>query len=115
MNKPNPHVRGISDTDRWVAYFRARETQRSDALFHDSYAERLTGERGLQIANTVRERNKQECAWVAQTYLVDKLLSREIKEGDEANVKPRGRSRCHAVPYAAVSNCSVGGNGVERT
>ena len=50
----NLTVRGVSDTARWVAYFRALETQRPDALFRDPYAERLAGEHGFQIANTLR-------------------------------------------------------------
>jgi methyltransferase (TIGR00027 family) len=74
-------VRNISDTARWVAYFRARETQRSDALFRDPYAERLAGDRGFQIANTLPEGNKHEWAWVARTYLFDKFLYDQIQKG----------------------------------
>src|SRR5487761_365054 len=81
MNEPNPPVRNISDTARWVAYFRARESQRADALFRDPYAERLAGELGFQIANTLPDGNKHEWAWVARTYLFDQFLSREIHEG----------------------------------
>jgi methyltransferase (TIGR00027 family) len=81
MNDQNLTVRGISDTARWVAYFRARETQRPDALFRDPYAERLAGERGFQIANTLPDGNKHEWAWVARTYLFDQFLSRAIQEG----------------------------------
>lgn len=77
----NFSVRSISDTARWVAYFRARETERADALFHDPYAERLAGEHGFQIANTLTDGNKHEWAWVARTYLFDQFLSREIQEG----------------------------------
>lgn len=74
-------VRNISDTARWVAYFRALETKRPDALFRDPYAERLAGELGFHIANTLPDGNKHEWAWVARTYLFDEFLSREIKEG----------------------------------
>jgi methyltransferase (TIGR00027 family) len=81
MSEQNSDVRTISDTARWVAYFRARETQRPDALFRDPYAERLAGERGFQIANTLPEGKKHEWAWVARTYLFDKFLLREIQEG----------------------------------
>jgi len=81
MTEPNPQVRNISDTARWVAYFRARETQRPDALFRDPFAERLAGERGVQIANSLPEGNKHEWAWVARTYLFDRFLSREIQDG----------------------------------
>lgn len=81
MNESNAPVRNISDTARWVAYFRARETERPDALFRDPYAVRLAGDRGFQIANTLPEGNKHEWAWVARTYLFDKFVSREIQEG----------------------------------
>jgi methyltransferase (TIGR00027 family) len=74
-------VRNISDTARWVAYFRARETQRPDALFRDPYAERLAGESGSQIANALAEGNKQEWAWTARTYLFDTFLMAEIQAG----------------------------------
>jgi methyltransferase (TIGR00027 family) len=81
MSESGAPVRNISDTARWVAYFRARETRRPDALFHDRYAERLAGERGTKIAETLSEGNKQEWAWVARTYLFDKFLLREIQNG----------------------------------
>ena len=81
MTELNSSVRNISDTARWVAYFRARETERPDALFSDPYAERLAGERGFQIANTLPEGNKHEWAWVARTYLFDKFLAVEILKG----------------------------------
>ena len=81
MSDESSFVRNVSDTARWVAYFRARETERADALFRDPYAERLAGEHGFQIANTLADGNKHEWAWVARTYLFDQFLAREIKAG----------------------------------
>lgn len=81
MTEQNVTVRGVSDTARWVAYFRALETLRPDALFRDPYAERLAGEHGFQIANTLADGNKHEWAWVARTYLFDQFLSRAIQDG----------------------------------
>jgi methyltransferase (TIGR00027 family) len=81
MIETNSSVRNISDTARWVAYFRARETERPDALFRDPFAERLAGKRGFHIANTLPEGNKHEWAWVARTYLFDKFLFAEIQNG----------------------------------
>ena len=43
-------ISNVSDTARWVAVYRARESARPDALFHDPYAELLAGERGRAIA-----------------------------------------------------------------
>src|SRR5579885_2155925 len=81
MTNAQPLVRGVSDTARWVAYFRARETQRADALFRDPFAERLAGEQGFQIAATLPDGNKHEWAWVARTYLFDHYLTRAIRNG----------------------------------
>jgi methyltransferase (TIGR00027 family) len=74
-------VRGVSDTARWVAYFRALETERPDALFRDPYAKRLAGEHGFRIANSLPDGNKHEWAWVARTYLFDQFLRRSIHDG----------------------------------
>jgi methyltransferase (TIGR00027 family) len=81
MNQQNLTVRGVSDTARWVAYFRAKETQRADALFRDPFAERLAGEHGFHLANTLPDGNKHEWAWVARTYLFDQFIARAIQDG----------------------------------
>jgi methyltransferase (TIGR00027 family) len=46
-------LRNVSDTARWVAYLRALESERSDALFRDPLARRLAGERGRQITKSL--------------------------------------------------------------
>lgn len=74
-------VENISDTARWAAVFRARENERPDALFHDPFAERLAGQRGFEIANTLPDGNKHEWAWVTRTYLFDQFLTRELQRG----------------------------------
>jgi methyltransferase (TIGR00027 family) len=81
MSEQNLTVRGVSDTARWVAYFRALESERPDALFRDPFAERLAGEHGLQLANNLVDGKKHEWAWVARTCLFDQFLSRAIHEG----------------------------------
>ena len=74
-------VRNISDTARWAAVFRANETERPDAMFHDPYAARLAGALGVDIANTLPEGKSHAWAWVARTYLFDKFIEREIEQG----------------------------------
>lgn len=74
-------VRNISDTARWAAYFRAQETKRPDALFRDPYAERLCGQHGIDIANTIPDGNKHAWAWVTRTYLFDRLITQELEQG----------------------------------
>jgi methyltransferase (TIGR00027 family) len=74
-------VRNISDTARWAAVFRARETERPDALFRDPFAERLAGKMGVDIANTLPEGNSHPWAWVARTYLFDQFIAQELAQG----------------------------------
>ncbi len=74
-------VRNISDTARWAAVFRARETERADALFRDPYAERLAGKMGVDIANTLPEGNRHAWAWVTRTYLFDQFITQELQQG----------------------------------
>ena len=97
MDETKSSVRNISDTARWVAYFRALETKRPDALFRDPFAERLAGEHGFQIANSLPQGNKHEWAWVARTYLFDQFVSREIQAG--ANLVLNLAAGLDARPY----------------
>jgi methyltransferase (TIGR00027 family) len=81
MNDPEAGVRNVSDTARWMAYFRAMESRRPDALLSDPYAEALAGERGFQIANILSQGNKQEWSWATRTYLFDSFISRLLQDG----------------------------------
>ena len=74
-------VRNISDTARWAAYFRAEETKRPDALFRDRFADRLCGQHGVAIANTLPDGNKHAWAWVTRTYLFDQFIDQELRQG----------------------------------
>jgi len=74
----SPAIRNISDTARWVAYYRAMETERPDAIFRDPYARKLAGERGEQIVNTLRGGKRQSWAMVVRTALVDDMLLRTL-------------------------------------
>lgn len=47
MSSANP-IRNISDTALWVAVYRARESEHPGALFHDPYARKLAGDRGME-------------------------------------------------------------------
>lgn len=74
-------ARNISDTARWAAYFRAEETRCPDAIFRDPFAERLCGQHGVDIANTLPEGNKHAWAWVTRTYLFDHFITQELQQG----------------------------------
>jgi methyltransferase (TIGR00027 family) len=46
-----PLLDDISDTARWVAHYRALESERPNAIFRDPFARRLAGDRGRAIAD----------------------------------------------------------------
>ena len=76
-----PLIRNISDTARWAAVFRARETERSDALFRDPFARKLAGERGEQIAKAMTMHERNAWSWVMRTYLFDRYIARGLSAG----------------------------------
>jgi methyltransferase (TIGR00027 family) len=80
MTSPEPLIRNVSDTARWAADYRARETERPDALFRDPFAARLAGERGREIAR-LPEQQRNSWAWTMRTVLFDRLLAAEIEGG----------------------------------
>jgi methyltransferase (TIGR00027 family) len=74
-------IRSVSDTANWVAYHRATESERPDAIFRDPYARRLAGRRGELVG---RKLHQNAWAIAIRTYLFDEmvrgLLSREAVE-----------------------------------
>jgi len=74
-------VENISDTARWVAFFRAEESERPDAVFHDTFARRLAGEKGEQIANAIEFSRKNSWSFVARTYLFDEFVKQHVEQG----------------------------------
>ena len=81
VSESDPVIRNVSDTARWTAAFRARETERPDALFRDPLARKLAGERGESIARQVTFGTKHTWSWITRTYLVDRFLEDEIQRG----------------------------------
>jgi len=77
----SPLVENISDTARWVAFFRAEESERPDAVFHDPFARRLAGEKGEQIANAIEFSKKNSWSFTARTYLFDEYISQHVATG----------------------------------
>jgi methyltransferase (TIGR00027 family) len=76
-----PLIRNISDTARWVAIFRAEESERPDAIFHDPFARKLAGERGEQIANAITFTKQNSWSFVARTYLFDEFIKQHVELG----------------------------------
>jgi methyltransferase (TIGR00027 family) len=83
MSETESKIRNISDTARWVAVYRARETERTDAVFRDPFARRLAGERGEQIATSMSFAEKNSWPFVARTWLIDQLISTQVRQGTD--------------------------------
>ena len=83
MNPPDSQIRNISDTARWVAVYRARETERRDAVFRDPFARKLAGEHGEQIAVSIPFMEKNSWPMVARTWLTDRLIMEQVRQGAE--------------------------------
>ena len=81
MSPAEPLVRNVSDTARWVAVFRAIESERPDAVFRDPYARRLAGERGEQIAAAIPFSGRHLWSWTARTWLIDQFILQEVRQG----------------------------------
>jgi len=81
MAQAEPLIRNISDTALLAAVYRARETERQDALFRDPLARRLAGKRGDQIADSIPFSNRNAWAWVTRTYLYDQLIAEQCQQG----------------------------------
>src|SRR5256885_9231682 len=79
-------IENISDTARWVAAFRAGETERPDALFHDPFARRLAGERGYELARKLRGGQMVALAMAVRTRVIDEMLTEAIAAGADTVV-----------------------------
>ena len=83
MSRPEPLIRNISDTARWVAVYRARETERPDALFRDPFARRLAGTRGEEIAAGLGKRAPMDWPFTTRTYLFDTFVADHVRAGGD--------------------------------
>ncbi len=74
-------IEHISDTARWVAVYRAMETERPDAIFSDPFARRLAGERGEEIVDTLKRGRQMAWAMIVRTAVFDEVIMEKIKGG----------------------------------
>ena len=74
-------IESISDTARWVAIYRAMETERPDALFKDPYARQLAGSRGEEIVRTVPRGRSMAWPMIVRTQVLDEMILKCIGEG----------------------------------
>lgn len=71
-------IEHISDTARWVAVYRAMETERPDAIFRDPFARRLAGPRGEEIVGSIRRGRSSAWAMIVRTALFDEIIGESI-------------------------------------
>ena len=76
----DPPIRSVSDTALWVAYYRAMESERPDAHFHDPYARRLAGDRGERIVKALRQGRAMSWVMILRTVCIDEMISRLVSQ-----------------------------------
>lgn len=69
-----PLIQNISDTARWVAYYRAMETERGDAIFKDPLAKRLAGKKGEEIVKKLPYGKSSAWYLIVRTKVLDEII-----------------------------------------
>ncbi len=75
----NP-ISSVSDTARWVAMYRAMESERPDALFRDPYARRLAGPAGEQILASMPQGRRWAWPMIVRTAVMDEVIMRLVTQ-----------------------------------
>src|SRR5690348_9752887 len=71
-------IANVSDTARWVAYYRAMETERPDAIFRDPYARRLAGPEGEAIVRAMPKGATFAWPMIVRTAVMDEIILRAV-------------------------------------
>jgi methyltransferase (TIGR00027 family) len=79
VSDPSGSITHVSDTARWVALYRAMESERPDALFRDPYARKLAGERGERIVASMKKGRAWAWPMIVRTAVLDELILRTIE------------------------------------
>ncbi|MEK6749950.1 MAG: SAM-dependent methyltransferase [Pseudomonadota bacterium] len=82
MNTSSSSIQHVSDTSYWMAAYRAMESERKDALFHDHYAKLLVGDYGNQISQSMKSVARY-AYWtlVIRTRLIDDYILKYVNQG----------------------------------
>jgi methyltransferase (TIGR00027 family) len=75
-------IEHISDTARWVAVYRAMETERRDAIFRDPFASRLAGEKGRAIVDGMKRGRAMAWAMIVRTAVFDEIILERVRNGN---------------------------------
>lgn len=78
MTQPR-RILSVSDTAPWVAMYRAMESERPDALFHDPYARKLAGAQGEEMLKRVPRARQYAGPMIVRTAAIDELLQELIE------------------------------------
>src|SRR5207247_651317 len=99
-------IQHISDTARWVALYRAMESDRRDALFRDPYARRLAGERAERILAGMKRGRAWAWPMIVSAAVLDELILWPApRPGSRSGGRARRRSRRPSVvPLVAVGH-----------
>ena len=73
-------ITSVSDTARWVAMYRAMESERPDALFRDPFARRLAGPAGEQILAAMPQGRRWAWPMIVRTAVMDEIVMRLVKQ-----------------------------------
>jgi methyltransferase (TIGR00027 family) len=71
----------VSDTAKWVAEYRAMESDRPDAIFRDPYARRLAGPEGAQIVATLKHGRRFAWPMIVRTAVMDEIILERLGAG----------------------------------
>jgi len=72
-------IENVSDTARWVAIYRAMESERPDAHFRDPFARRLGGARGEAIVRAMPQGERMSWPMVVRTAVFDEIILESIR------------------------------------
>ncbi|HEY4217442.1 MAG TPA: class I SAM-dependent methyltransferase [Gemmatimonadaceae bacterium] len=67
-------IESVSDTARWVAAYRAMETERARGIIRDPYAARLAGDRGRQMAAEMPRSSDAAWSMAVRTAVIDEIV-----------------------------------------
>ena len=73
-------MKNISDTARWVAFYRAMESERPDAVFRDPWARSLAGPEGEAIVRAMPRGRSMAWPMITRTAVLDDLVLRMVRE-----------------------------------
>jgi methyltransferase (TIGR00027 family) len=75
-------IETVSDTARWVAFYRAMETERPDALFRDPFARALAGPEGERIVKEMPRGRASSWAMITRTVVFDEIILDVVRRQD---------------------------------